>query len=146
MRHLRKIFESWGGIIKPHRDGKTNYSSIKDKSQYGDYCSRLMFLLKKEQANNLTEEENIEIEILSLLIEKWDDDYNTFNNEMDPIELLHYLMDNHGLSNNNMAVILGVDEEYVSKIMNYKRKMTSNMVEILANHFKMNHEAFDREY
>src|SRR5689334_14136962 len=96
------------------------YSVIKNKTQYNKYCQALENLLEK--GKHLNAEEKKEIELLTLLIEKWDDEHNTFN-ELDPIELLRSFMDEHGLKDKDLVDILGVNKGYVSEIMNYKKRL-----------------------
>ncbi|MDD3728664.1 MAG: hypothetical protein PHN40_10030, partial [Dysgonamonadaceae bacterium] len=65
------------------------YTVIKDIDQYTNYCDILEELLLEDKRE--TEEE---VELLTLLIEKWDDEHTTFN-DADPIELLKALMREH---------------------------------------------------
>ena len=58
------------------------YTVIKDVEQYRAYCDILERLILNDHK---TRED--EIELLTLLIEKWDNEHNTFN-DSDPIELL----------------------------------------------------------
>ena len=50
------------------------YTIIKTEEQYSKYCCIMEELLQKE--NSVFEDE---IELLTLLIEKWDNEHNTFN-------------------------------------------------------------------
>lgn len=63
------------------------YTPIKSKSQYDAYCRILEELTQKEESEAL----NDNIDLLTVLIEKWDEEHNTFE-DLDPIELLQYLM------------------------------------------------------
>ncbi|MEY4098814.1 MAG: hypothetical protein RL170_1658, partial [Bacteroidota bacterium] len=52
------------------------YKVISTKAQYIDYCKKLETLVFSQVKNkNL----NDEIALLTLLIEKWDSEHNTFN-------------------------------------------------------------------
>ena len=86
-----------------------------------------------------------EIELLSLLIEKYDEEHNTFK-ELDPITLLRSLMSDHRLKPQNMTAILGISKGYVSDILNYKKGLSKEVIRKLASHFKMQQEAFNRPY
>lgn len=86
-----------------------------------------------------------EIELLTLLIEKWDEDNNMFY-DVDPITLLHSMMKEHGLKANDLADMLNVGDKLVREILNYKRDLPKGMVGVLSKHFKVSKEAFDRPY
>ncbi len=57
------------------------YTIIKNKEQYNKYCNILEDLVISENESMLDE-----IELLNLLIEKWDNENNSFM-DLDPIEL-----------------------------------------------------------
>ncbi len=63
------------------------YKIIKAEEQYWEYCNILEALVS-EKGNAAHEDE---IELLTFLIEKWDEEHSTLN-ESDPVELLRYLM------------------------------------------------------
>jgi HTH-type transcriptional regulator/antitoxin HigA len=67
-----------------------------------------------------------EIDLLSLLIEKWDEDHNTFQ-DVDPITLLRSLMDDHHLKPKDLVDILEVSKGYVSEILNYKKGLSKEV-------------------
>lgn len=57
-----------------------------------------------------------EIELLTLLIEKWDEGHNTFE-QSDPIELVKYLMAENNIKAKDLAEILNVSKGLVSDIL-----------------------------
>ncbi|HXB94105.1 MAG TPA: hypothetical protein VNU70_03065 [Puia sp.] len=57
-----------------------------------------------------------EIDLLTVLIEKWDAEHNTFD-EVDPIRLLHSFMEDHKLKPKDLVEILNVSKGYVSEIL-----------------------------
>lgn len=116
------------------------YTIIKSEKQYFEYCDILeaLLILDKE-----TLEE--EIELLTFLIEKWDDDHYPIP-DLDPIELLKSLMKDHQLKAKDLVGILGVSKSTVSKMLNYQKGLSKNSIRILAEHFKMSQEAFNRDY
>jgi HTH-type transcriptional regulator/antitoxin HigA len=88
-----------------------------------------------------------EIELLNLLIDKWDQEHGTISErEMDPIELLQNLMENHHLKAKDLAEILGLTKGTVSKILSYQKGLSKKSIRILADHFKVRQEAFNRPY
>ena len=116
------------------------YKLIKSEEQYYEYCRILKRLVIDEH-----EENEDEIEILELLIEKWDQDHNTIS-RVDPVELLKFLMEDHKLKAKDLAEILGLSKGTVSKILNYQKGFSKAAIRNLSQHFKLNQEAFNRPY
>ncbi len=117
------------------------YTIIKNREQYGSYCAQLENLLIEDNNGTLQDE----IDLLTLLIEKYDDEHNTFN-ETDPISLLKSFMADHYLKPQDMVSILGIGKSYVSDILNYKKGLSKEIIRKLAAHFKVRQEAFNRPY
>lgn len=116
------------------------HTIIKTESQYDEYCRILDELLDNEK--NKTENE---IDLLTLLIEKWDEEHNTFT-ESDPVELLKYLMKENNLKAKDLVDILKVSKGLVSDILSYKKGLSKEIIRILSEHFKVSQEAFNRPY
>ncbi|WP_374166093.1 type II toxin-antitoxin system HigA family antitoxin [Arcticibacter sp. MXS-1] len=117
------------------------YTVIKDKSQYDQYCRQLEELLEGEQNEAVQDE----IDLLTLLIEKYDEEHNTFT-ESDPIALLRSFMKDRGLKSQHLVEVLGVSKGYVSDILNYKKGLSKEVIRKLAEYFKVRQEAFNRYY
>ena len=45
-----------------------------------------------------------------------------------------------------LAKLLNVSTGLVSDILNYKKGLSKEVIRVLANHFKLSQEAFNREY
>ena len=114
---------------------------IKTQKQYDQYCKVLEALVP----NNTTKPIADEIEMLTLLIEKWDEEHNTFE-DVDPITLIKSLMQEHSLSSKELSEILQVSKSLVSEILNYKKGLSKEIIRKLAAHFKVSQEAFNRPY
>ncbi|TCC97240.1 transcriptional regulator [Pedobacter hiemivivus] len=117
------------------------YTIIRTKSQYDDYCKQLEVLVTQDITNDLQDE----IDLVTLLIEKYDEDNNTFQ-ESDPISLLRSFMSDHHLKPQDMTIILGISKGYVSDILNYKKGLSKEVIRKLADYFKVRQEAFNRPY
>jgi HTH-type transcriptional regulator/antitoxin HigA len=118
------------------------YKIIKTLEQYNQYCERLeeiVMIKKKSKVNQDT------IELLTLLIEKWDEEHNTFS-ESDPIELLNYLMKENKLKAVTLAETLGISKSLLSDILNYRRGLSREVIRKLADHFKVAQELFNKPY
>lgn len=120
---------------------RIKYTIIKSKEQYAHYCDQLQTLISSENSEALQDE----VDLLTLLIEKYDEEHNTFN-QADPIVLLRSFMHDHQLKAHDMCVILGISKGYVSDILNYKKGLSKEVIRKLANYFKVRQEAFNRPY
>ena len=118
------------------------YKVIKSEAQYDKYCDQLEVLL--DNSSGIKSEED-EIELLTLLIEKWDEDHNTFD-DADPVEILKSLMKDHKMKAVDIAALVGVSEGLVSDMLNYKKGFSKETIRILSSRFKLNQEAFNRSY
>lgn len=118
------------------------YTVIKTDAQYNKYCDMLESLI---ESNKKTKAIQDEIELLNLLIEKYDAEHNSFG-DADPIELLKYLMSDHQMKAVDLAVLLNVSEGLVSDMLNYKKGLSKDTIRILSQKFKMSQEAFNRPY
>ena len=86
-----------------------------------------------------------EIELLTLLIEKWDSEHSNFK-DADPIILLHSLMQEHKIKAKDLSLILNVSKSLVSDILNYKKGLSKDIIRVLSVYFKLSQEAFNRPY
>lgn len=74
--------------------------------------------------------EGDELEILSLLIEKYEDEY--FPVEMpDPVEAIKFRMEQMDYSQNDLANLIG-QKSHASEILNRKRKLSLDMIRKLS--------------
>ncbi len=118
------------------------YKIIKTDTQYNRYCNALEALVDGGKKTKAIQDE---IELLNLLIEKYDAEYNTFD-DADPIELLKSLMKDHKMKAVDLAELLHVSEGLVSDILHYKKGLSKDTIRILSERFKLNQEAFNRPY
>ena len=119
---------------------KTPYKVIKTREQYYEYCRIHEKMVFEDDA--LYEDE---IELLELLIDKWDQDHNTME-DLDPVELIKSLMEDHKLKAKDLAELLNLSKGTVSKILNYQKGLSKESIRKLSIHFKMYQEAFNRPY
>lgn len=118
------------------------YKIIKSDTQYKKYCDILESLADSGKNTKAVHEE---IELLTLLIEKYDEEHNSFY-DLDPIQLLKGLMKEHKMKAVDLANLLNVSEGLVSDMLNYKKGLSKETIRILAERFKLNQEAFNRVY
>lgn len=120
----------------------SNLKVIKTIEQYYTYCDELEKLTSLKQLSVENEEK---IDLLTVLIEKWDDDHSS-SVEMHPIELLKQLMDMHDLNAASLSKNTGIDKTVLSKMINHKKGFSKDVIRVLANYFKVKQEAFNRPF
>ncbi len=118
------------------------YKVITRKNQYKEYCNALEQLVFSGAKDRNTKDE---IVLLTVLIEKWDAEHNSFT-ELDPIRLLHSFIKEHNLKAKDLVDILGISKGYVSDILHYKKGLSKEVIRKLATYFKVSQEAFNRPY
>ena len=117
------------------------YTVIKNRDQYDEYCNILERMLNE---NNEQNEE--EIELLTLLIEYWDSE-NEFRPKIDdPVKILKSLMEEHRLKAKDLTEILGLSKGTISKILNYHKGMSKETIRKLSQYFKLSQDIFNRPY
>jgi HTH-type transcriptional regulator/antitoxin HigA len=116
------------------------YTLIKNQAHYNKYCDVLEELIVQDDMENKDE-----IELLTLLIEKWDSENSTFN-YVDPIGLIKSLMLEHNIKAKDLVDILNLSKGTISKILNYQKGLSKDTIRKLSTHFKLAQEAFNRPY
>lgn len=116
------------------------YTIIKTEEQYIGYCNTLENLIEKDHDKHIDE-----IELLTLLIEKWDNENNSFS-ELSPIELLKELLFENNLKSKDLVDILNLSKGTVSKIINKQIGLSKNSIRKLSNYFKISQEALNKPY
>ncbi len=119
-----------------------NYKIIKSEEQYEQYCSTLETLVETTAKSNECMDE---IELLTVLIEKWDAENSSFK-DADPIEVLQLLMKENAFKAKDLVRILGVSKGLISDILNYKKGLSKEIIRLLSQQFKISQEAFNRPY
>ncbi len=116
------------------------YKIIKSVSQYEAYCNELHEWVK----NPLTRDSD-EVELLTLLVEKWDSE-NIKIPVANPIETIKALMTEHQLNATDLGNILNLSKGTISKMLNYNKGLSKETIRILATHFKLSQEIFNQPY
>ncbi|MEP7258948.1 MAG: transcriptional regulator [Flavitalea sp.] len=119
-----------------------SYTIIRNLTQYNQYCKLLENVLVDKRQ---TKAHKDTAELLTLLIEKWDEEHE-FKKMADPIELLKYLMEEHQMKSVTLSKILHVSVSLVSDMLNYRRSLSKDVIRKLSAHFKVSQELFNRPY
>ena len=118
------------------------YKIITSKAQYKEYSNALEKLVFSGSKDRDTKDE---VALLTLLIEKWDAEHNSFE-DLDPVQLLRSLMVEHNMKAKDLVELLEISKGYVSDILNYKKGLSKDVIRKLAERFKVSQEALNRPY
>ena len=117
-----------------------NIKAIKTEEDYNNALARMEQIFHVPENTN----EGDEAEVLSILIEKYEDDH--FPLDMpDPIEAIKFRMEQMNIRQKDLAQVVGFTSR-VSEILNRKRKLTLNMVRKLNQALKIPTEVLVQEY
>ncbi|HEY5533838.1 MAG TPA: helix-turn-helix domain-containing protein [Ignavibacteria bacterium] len=115
---------------------------IRNNKDYEKALERVYFLMQKELKKNSTE--YAELEILSMLIEKYEDEKYPID-APDPIEAILFRMEQLNLNKTDLAKIIGYKSR-VSEILNRKRKLNLDMIRKLNTDLKIPLETLVHRY
>ena len=101
------------------------YKVISSNTQYKEYSIILENLIFSAFENKNLKDE------IALLIEKWDNDHNCFN-ELDLVQLLQSLMNSHQLKAKDLVDMLCFSKSYVSEILNYRKGFSKVVIRKLS--------------
>lgn len=113
---------------------------IKNKQ---DYQHALLRLEKVFDAKKGTPEGD-ELEILGILIEKYEDEYFPVSLP-DPVEAIKFRMEQLGYSQNDLAEVIGLKSR-ASEILSKKRKLSLEMIRNLHDRMKIPTEVLIQAY
>ena len=95
---------------------------IKTEQDYNQALERLEVIFDAEKGTI----EGDELEVLGILIEKYEDDYFPIDLP-DPIEAIKFRMEQMNYSQNDLAKVIGLKSR-ASEILNKKRKLSLEMI------------------
>ena len=114
--------------------------AIKTEEDYNQALKRLEEIFHVSSDTK----EGDEAEVLSILIEKYEDEHYPIG-APDPIEAIKFRMEQLGMSQKDLAQILGYKSR-VSEILNGKRKLTLKMIRNLHAKLNIPYESLISEY
>lgn len=113
---------------------------IKTKKDYQQALERLEQIFEAKKNSK----EGDELEVLSILIEKYEDEHFPIGFP-DPIEAIKFRMEQLGYNQTDLAKVIGLKSR-ASEILNKKRKLTLEMVRLLHNSLKIPTEVLIQAY
>ena len=117
-------------IIKP----------IKNKKDYQNALERLELIFDSKKGSP----EGDELEILGILIEKYEDEHFPVGFP-DPIEAIKFRMEQMGYTQTDLAKFVGLKSR-ASEILNKKRKLSLEMIRLLHDNLKIPTELLIQAY
>ena len=112
-----------------------NIRVIKTEEDYNQALKRLESIFDAP----VDSKEGDEAEILSILIEKYEDEHYPIE-APDPIEAIKFRMEQMDMNNQDLADVIGYKSR-VSEIFNRKRKLTLKMIRNLHKKLKIPYES-----
>jgi HTH-type transcriptional regulator / antitoxin HigA len=110
---------------------------IHSDEELAEYTTALFELTKKPAP---TPEEEEAIELLTLLIERYETEHYPVP-EADPVDVLRFLLDQNGLSQRDIAAELG-SESTVSLVLSGKRRLNRNHIARPSQRFRVSPSVF----
>lgn len=117
-----------------------NIKPIKTKKDYQAALNRLEVLFDAKKGTP----EGDELEILSILIEKYEQD-NYAIDYPDPVEAIKFRMEQMGYSQSDLAKVVGLKSR-ASEILNKKRKLSLEMIRQLHHVLKIPTDVLIQNY
>lgn len=118
------------------------YSIIKNRKQYDSYCELLESLTE-----NYTTQNDDKIELLSYLIQKFNDEQTEkYLLNLNPVELLIDLLLENKISQKELSLRIKVSPQLINDIIKYRREITKNIALKLGEEFNLNFYAFLKPY
>lgn len=118
------------------------YSIIKNRNQYDEYCEKVESL-----TDNYKEVNDDEIELLSYLIQKFNDEQTEkYLLNLNPVELLKDLLNENKISQKELSTRINISPQLINDIIKYRREITKNIAYKLSKEFNMKFYAFLKPY
>ena len=117
-----------------------NIKAIRTEQDYDQALKRLEEIFHAE----VDSQEGEEAEILSILIEKYEDQHHPIGMP-DPIEAIKFRMEQMGMKQKDLAEVVGFKSR-VSEILNRRRKLTLNMIRRLSDQLQIPTEVLIQDY
>lgn len=117
-----------------------NVKAIKTEDDYNRALKRLEEIFHVPTDSP----EGDEAEVLSILIEKYEDEYYPID-APDPIEAILYRMEQMDMNQKDLAEVIGYKSR-VSEILSKKRKLNINMIRKLHDKLKIPYESLIADY
>jgi HTH-type transcriptional regulator / antitoxin HigA len=118
---------------------------IHNAEEHKQAIQRLELLTDKGEAGNIPEAELMEIDYLSMLIESYEDKHFPIG-QPNPVEYLKYILENKHMRQQDLVNLLGISKGTLSNILNYRKKLSIEMIRSLHNRLKIPYDILMEDY
>jgi len=125
--------KTYEGLVRLHMP-----RHIHDKTAYDNTCE----IADALAGHKLNADQDDYFTLLCDLIEAYDKETAPPEPKHDPIEYLKYLMEEHDLTGDDLARILGTDRSLAYRILNAERNLTTAHIKSLSAHFNLSPALF----
>ena len=119
--------------------------TINNDTELKEAIQRLESLTDKGEEGNISDVEQMEIEYLSMLIEKYEEEHYHIG-EPNPVEYLKYILENKNMKQQDLVNLLGISKGTLSNILNYRKKLSIEMIRALHNRLKIPYDILMQDY
>ena len=125
--NLPKTYE---GLVRLHMP-----RPIHDEVEYDNTCEILDVLAVLSTNVKLNQDQEDYLTLLTDLVETYDKEHGLPDHEVSPLAMLKHLMEEHALTGDDLAGILGTDRSLAYRILKGERNLTTAHIKKLSTHF-----------
>lgn len=118
---------------------------IQNTAEHKETIQRLELLTDKGEAGNISDTELMEIDYLSMLIEAYEEKHFHIG-QPNPVEYLKYVLENKNMKQQDLVNLLGISKGTLSNILNYRKKLSIEMIRALHNRLKIPYDILMEDY
>ena len=118
---------------------------IKNDEEHKEAIQRLEFLTDKGEAGKISDAELMEIDYLSMLIETYEEKHYHIG-QPNPVEYLRYILENKNMKQQDLVNLLGISKGTLSNILNYRKKLSIDMIRALHTRLKIPYDILMEDY
>ena len=132
----RNIPGTWNELV-------TAFLSLRPITSNTAHEKAVKILEKLAELPNMNKAQSDYFEVLSDLVVKYENEHwNIDTSDVSVIDILKSFMEDHNMTGADLGRLIGGDRTIASKILNGKRKLTTEQIKILSDHFKVSTDLF----
>ena len=132
----RNIPSTWDELV-------TAFLSLRPITSNSAHEKAVIILEKLAVLPNMNKAQSDYFEVLSDLVVKYEDKHwNIDTSDISVVDTLKSFMEDHKMTGADLGRLIGGDRTIASKVLNGKRKLTTEQVKILSKHFKVSADLF----
>jgi len=118
---------------------------ISNPEDHKKAIQRLELLTDRGEVGTITDVEEMEIEYLSALIENYEEKHFAID-QPNPVEYLKYVLENKNMKQKDLVNLLGISKGTLSNILNYRKKLSIEMIRALHKSLKISYDILMQDY